>query len=108
MVMAEDKMKNAEKLDMDDLDNVNGGFGLGDFGSSILGINRKASSIMKTVRTAEHLADAAPEKKPENEGSGINKTIKAFCPVCGQETEFEVFSGARARCNVCGNIRLDM
>ncbi|MBR0397007.1 MAG: hypothetical protein IJI10_01950 [Eubacterium sp.] len=106
--MAEDKMKNVQKLDKDDLDNVNGGFGLGDFGSSILGINRKASSIMKTVRTAEHLAGSAAEKKPEDAGAGINKTVTAFCPVCGKDTEFEIFSGARAKCSVCGNIRLDM
>ena len=108
--MAEDKMKNMQELNVDELDNVTGGSLLGDLASSVLGIGAKKTGLGKAVQAAECCTNAlkGAAATDANTGSVLGKTVIAHCPVCGKDTEFEVFSGARARCNVCGNIRLDM
>ena len=36
---------------------------------------------------------------------GGQPTVMAYCPTCGRITEFTVFSGARAKCNECGQMK---
>ncbi|MBQ9321449.1 MAG: hypothetical protein IJ239_03705 [Eubacterium sp.] len=100
--MSEDMKKKMEKLDVNDLENVNGGTGLTDLVGALFGKKSKAGRVGNAVRTAECCGENAVNE------TGLSNTVKAMCPVCGKETEFTIFSGARARCNVCGNIRLDM
>ena len=106
--MTEDKMKNMQKLDADDLEDVTGGSAITDLASTLLGIGSKNTMLNQVVKTAECCTNALKGNAAPDAGKGVNNKVTAYCPVCRKDTEFEVFSGARARCSVCGNIRLDM
>lgn len=106
--MAEDKMKNMQKLDVDDLDSVTGGSVFTDIASSLLGLRSKEPISNKAAKTAECCSNELKGNQSAETGTGLGGTVTAYCPVCRKDTAFEVFSGARAKCSVCGNIRLDM
>ena len=103
-----DKMKEAmQELNMDDLDEVNGGVGIVDAAAALLGIRKKKTVPDSVVTSSECCAPAGGLQGTMPDNTGLSKTVKAICPNCGKETDFTVFTGGRAVCS-CGYVRTDM
>lgn len=97
--MKDDKRKNIQKMDDDDLGTVNGGLSV---------FSRQSPNTGKyTPKEKTVLSDVVDENKLAAAGnltdnSGM-RTVTSYCSNCQSDTIHIVFSGGRGKCSVCGN-----
>ena len=96
--MKDDKRKNIQKMDDDDLGNVNGGLSVFSRQSPNTG---KYTPNEKTVLSDLIDNDDLAAAGNLTEKSGLS-TVTSYCPNCESDTIHIVFSGGRGKCSVCG------
>ena len=96
--MKDDKRKNIQKMDDDDLGTVNGGLSVFSRQSPNTG---KYTPNEKTVLSDLIDNDDLAAAGNLTEKSGLS-TVTSYCPNCESDTIHIVFSGGRGKCSVCG------
>lgn len=97
--MTDDKKKNMQKMQDEDLGTVTGG---------LSAFSRQSPNTGKyTPKEKTVLSDLVDNNDLEAAGSLTEKsglsTVTSYCPNCERDTIHIVFSGGRGKCSVCGN-----
>ncbi len=87
--------KEMKKLDLEDLEGVNGGLELTEWATSLLsGTSVAAKPGLGVGQETASLGNQQP---------GMGGQVESYCPDCRRNTLFMVYSGGRGICQECGN-----
>lgn len=96
--MTDDKRKNMQKMEDDDLSAVSGGLNIFNRQSPNTG---RVTTMNRTILSDSIGGDKMSAAGNLGQSAGLG-TATAYCPRCGKETEHIVFNGGRGKCKECG------